>query len=107
MPTTSTDSAVSMQAQFSRLVADWKQQSRFMSNTAQMAMLKPYQRIIGMGLPVVPLLLSELQREPDHWYWALENITGENPVKPENQGYVRKMAEDWLNWGKTQGFLAS
>jgi hypothetical protein len=29
-----------------------------------MAMLKPYQRIIGMGGPAVPLILDELRREP-------------------------------------------
>jgi hypothetical protein len=50
---------------FQRLAAEWKEQSRYLSNTAQMAMLEPYQGIIGMGLPVVPLILEELQREPD------------------------------------------
>ncbi len=43
-----------------------------------MAMLNPYQRIIGIGWPVVPLILDELQREPDQWFWALEAITDEN-----------------------------
>ena len=40
-----------------------------------MTLLRPYQRIIGMGLPVVPLILEELEREPDQWFWALEAIT--------------------------------
>jgi hypothetical protein len=56
---------------FQRLAAEWKEQTRFLSNSAQMAMLKPYQRIIGMGPPVVPLILDELRREPDQWFWAL------------------------------------
>lgn len=56
---------------FRRLASEWKEQSRYLSNTtAQMAILKPYQRIIGMGWPVVPLILDELQREPDQWFWA-------------------------------------
>jgi len=29
----------------------------------QMALLRPYQSIIGMGMPVVPLILEELERE--------------------------------------------
>lgn len=33
---------------FERLTAEWKRQSRHLSNTAQMAMLKPYPKIIGM-----------------------------------------------------------
>ena len=35
---------------FRRLAQEWKQKSRHLSNTAQMAMLRPYQQIIGMGL---------------------------------------------------------
>jgi hypothetical protein len=90
---------------FQRLASEWKEQSRYLSNTAQMAMLKPYQRIIGMGWPVVPLILEELQREPDQWFWALEAITGDNPVPPEAAGRVRLMAKAWIEWGTRQGLL--
>lgn len=96
-----------MRERFQRLAADWKQQSRYLSNTAQMAMLKPYQRIIGMGWAAVPLILAELQREPDQWFWALEAITEENPVPPEVAGYVRKTAEAWVNWGRERGLVES
>ena len=91
---------------FRRLVAEWKQQSRYLSNTAQMAMLKPYQRIIGMGWPVVTLILEELRREPDQWFWALEAITEENPVPPEAAGQVRRMAQAWIDWGIRRGLLS-
>jgi hypothetical protein len=90
---------------FRRLALEWKEQSRYLSNTAQMAMLKPYQRIIGMGESAVPLILEELQREPDQWFWALEAITEENPVPPEAAGKVRAMAQAWIEWGKRQGLL--
>ena len=56
---------------FRQLAAEWKEQSRHMSSAAQMAMLKPYQQIIGMGEVAMPLLLEELQRDPDQWFWAL------------------------------------
>lgn len=85
---------------FQRLAAEWKDRSRYLSNPAQMAMLEPYQRIIGMGPPVVPLILEELRREPDHWFWALEAITEENPVPPEAAGKVRLMARAWVEWGE-------
>jgi hypothetical protein len=88
---------------FQQLSAEWKAKSHHMSNTAQMAMLRPYQRIIGMGLPAVPLILAELAQQPDQWFWALEAITGENPVPPEAAGNVRLMAQAWLDWGKTRG----
>ncbi|MDR3620579.1 MAG: hypothetical protein P4L85_14605 [Paludisphaera borealis] len=90
---------------FRRLAAEWKEQSRYLSNSAQMAMLRPYQRIIGMGSPVVPLILEELRREPDQWFWALEAITEENPVPPEDMGKVRRMADAWIRWGEREGVL--
>ena len=90
---------------FLRLAAGWKDQSRSLSNSTQMALLRPYQRIIGMGLPVVPLILEELQREPDQWFWALEAITEENPVPPEAAGVVKLMARAWIDWGREQGYI--
>ena len=90
---------------FSRLKAEWKDQSRYLSNSAQMALLRPSKRIIGMGLPVVPLILEELKREPDQWLWALEAIIEENPVPPEAAGAVTLMAKAWLDWGREQGYV--
>jgi hypothetical protein len=98
-----TDTA--LRDRFHRLAAEWKERSRYLSNSAQIAMLKPYQRLIGMGPQVVPLILEELEREPDQWFWALEAITEENPVPPEAVGNVRRMAQAWIDWGKKQGLL--
>jgi len=92
---------------FTLLAAEWKDRSRYLSNTAQIAMLKPYQQIIGMGKPAVPLILKELEREPDQWFWALEAITGENPVPKEAAGKVQQMAQSWIDWGKAKGLLAA
>src|SRR5579883_3302146 len=87
-----------LRERFRRLTAEWKEQSRYLSNSAQMAMLRPYQRIIGMGWPAVPLILEEMQREPDQWFWALEAITEENPVPPDAAGYVQRSVDAWLEW---------
>lgn len=92
---------------FQMLAAQWKAKSRHISNTAQMAMLKPYQQIIGMGQDALPLIFEELAREPDHWFWALEAITLENPVPPEANGKVKLMADAWVAWAKQKGFLAA
>ena len=90
---------------FRHLASEWKEQSRYLSNSAQMAMLKPFQQIIGMGWSAVPLILEELQREPDQWFWALEAITDANPVPSEAAGNARLMARAWVEWGKRQGLL--
>lgn len=102
---TSAPQDLDVNERFRRLAAEWKEESRYLSNTAQMAMLRPYQRIIGMGEPVVPLILEELRREPDHWFWALEAITEQNPIPPEAAGKVHLMAQAWISWGQQQGIL--
>jgi hypothetical protein len=104
-PTVVLTPGTDIRERFYRLASEWKEQSRYLSNTAQMAMLKPYQRIIGMGWPVVPLILDELQREPDQWFWALEAITDVNPIPAEAAGNVRLMAQAWVEWGIRQGLL--
>jgi len=47
----------------------------------QRALHPAYQRIIAWAGSPVPLLLRELQRQPDHWLWALQAITGEQPAR--------------------------
>lgn len=64
-----------------------------------------YQRIIGFGLPAVPLILAELRRELDHWFWAFKAITGEDPVPAERRGNMKEMAEIWLEWGRQRGYV--
>lgn len=94
------------EGRFRRLAAEWKEQARYLSDSRRMAMLQPYQAIIGMGLAVVPLILEELRAEPHHWYWALEAITGDNPVPVDVDGDMSRIREAWLEWGRQQGLIA-
>jgi hypothetical protein len=91
---------------FKQFAKQWKNESRYMSNTAQMAMLRSYQNIIGMGEPAIPMILEELRRKPDHWFWALEAITLENPVSQEAMGKVEEMANEWVQWGIKKGYIS-
>ncbi len=91
---------------FQRLKDDWKSKTRHLSNTAQISLVFSYQQMIGMGPPVVPLILAELEKEPDHWFWALEAITGENPVTKSDAGDIEASAQSWVEWGRQQGLLA-
>lgn len=95
----------STQERFHKLVANWKAKSRHLSNVAQISMVFSYQSIIGMGPEVVPLILAELDKEPDHWFWALEAITGENPVGDDIAGDMEASAKAWLQWGRKNGLL--
>jgi hypothetical protein len=92
---------------FQRLAAAWRRQAQFLSNSVQIAMLEPYQHIIGMGEAVVPLILEEMHREPGQWFWALQAITEQDPVPPEARGKVREMTAAWLEWGRQHGLIES
>lgn len=91
---------------FDALAERWKKETAHQSNIAKRALHPAYQEIIGMGERVVPLLLAELRREPDDWFWALQAITGANPVGAANRGYLRAMAAAWAQWGLEKGYKA-
>jgi hypothetical protein len=94
--------AETIEDKFHRLADGWREESQLMSSSGAMARLESYQSIIQMGRVAIPLILRELEREPDHWFIALETITGENPVPNDHRGIVGLMAEDWLRWGREQ-----
>ncbi|WP_414513389.1 hypothetical protein [Nostoc sp. PCC 9305] len=89
---------------FSELAEQWRRETGMLSVASKISMHPAYQRIIGMGQPVVPLIMRELEREPDHWFWALSAITGANPVKAEQRGRLQQMAVAWIEWGKANGY---
>ena len=70
-----------------------------------MATHPAYQQIIGMGKEAIPLILEELQREEDHWFWALKAITGEDPVPGKDWGKIQAMRAAWLAWGRSRRLL--
>src|SRR5436309_11863212 len=89
---------------FHELVDLWKRGRGHHSSSARLAEHPAYQQIIGMGPEVIPLLMRELEREPDHWFRVLHALTGANPVPLESCGKVLEMADAWLRWGREQGY---
>lgn len=89
---------------FRRLSKRWKEETGFYSSLAQISSHPSYQQIVGMGPEVVPILLSALVQRPDHWFVALHHITGANPVLESSRGNIRRMADDWIKWGRAQGY---
>jgi hypothetical protein len=90
---------------FRVLAKAWRNDCQWTSSINEMVSHYAYQEIIGMGPDAIPILLNEMQRDPDHWSWALRAITGENPVKEEHRGNIDLMAQEWVQWGKERGYL--
>lgn len=99
-------STAELEHTFRALAAQWREETGHISSITKIVIHPCYQRIIGLGPNVIPLLLRELQTdEPDYWFWALNAITGEDPVNPEDLGNLPKMASAWLNWGEQRGYI--
>jgi hypothetical protein len=86
---------------FAELAAEWRRDTRFLSSITEMASHPSYQKIIALGRPAIPLILREIEQRPDHWFWALNAITGEDPVDPEDD--FDQAVEAWLRWGCSAG----
>ena len=95
---------VKLETTFLQLTEQWQRETGMLSVVSKISMHPAYQRIIGMGQPVVPLIMRELEREPDHWFWALSAIIGVNPVRPEQKGKLQEMAQAWIIWGQANGY---
>jgi hypothetical protein len=90
---------------FLSLAQEWKSATAHLSSITDISLHPAYQRIIGMGEMAVPFILQEMSDRPDHWFWALKAITGDNPVLPEHQGRIKLMTKDWLIWGRRKGYI--
>lgn len=61
-----------------------------------------YRAIVAYGRPAIPFILAALRRENSLLVWSLPDITGENPVREDSAGNIRKMNEDWQRWWREQ-----
>jgi hypothetical protein len=106
MPRVSSASEQSAVAErFEALAAQWKTATALLSSTTAMVSHPAYQAIIALGPLAVPLLLRDLEREPVHWFEALQAIIGEDPVRREHWGNIPAMRADWLAWGRQRGLI--
>jgi hypothetical protein len=89
---------------FARLAAEWKDFESPSSSAMDLAMHPCYQQIIGMGEIAIPFLIEQLEREPDHWFWALYCITGVDPVPESDRGDIDAMSVAWIDWAGKHGY---
>src|SRR5258706_12757967 len=94
-----------MVARFVALASRWRTETGMLSSSSARALHPAYQQIIGMGPAALPLLLRELERAQEGWFWALKAITGEDPVPSKHRGKHSEMVRDWLQWGRNRGYI--
>lgn len=87
------------------LIDEWKRDTLFLSSSTDLILHPAYQRIMTYGRVALGPLLRDLQKAPNHWFWALRTIAGENPVPKGSEGDVSVAAAAWLSWGRTNGLI--
>ena len=96
---TLTSERAGLHGRFRYLTAWWKTDTEFQSSVSRIAMHPGYQQIIGMGKEVLPLILHDLEATQAPWFWALQAISGADPIPPDDRGYVDRMTRAWIRWG--------
>src|SRR5437667_384459 len=92
-----------IEEKFRSLANQWRRETRYVSSITQRTSNVSYLKIIAMGWSAVPLLLRELEKNRDHWIWALYIITGQDPA--EGIEIYDDAVEAWLTWGKQNHYL--
>ena len=88
-----------------RFLADtWHKAVAHLSSTTKRNSHPAYQEIIKLGPEVVPFLLRDMQDHLTHWFFALSEITGANPIPAAAAGNVPLMVDYWLRWAKENGY---
>jgi hypothetical protein len=98
-------------AQFNDLYKQWQKSRKLTSSiVGDITRNQFYFQIAGMGQRALPFIFSHLEDEtkagkPDHWFPALNAITGVDPVQQKDRGNIHKMALAWLEWGRQEGYV--
>lgn len=94
-----------VRAQFEELFQKWQSETALSSSGTAIVSHTAYLQIVSMGEVVTPFILLKLLENPQHFFYALYQITGENPVPLAHAGNLQQMTLDWLSWGQTKGYL--
>ncbi len=95
----------SLRIRFDELVSIWLDETLASSSTVEICTHWAYQRIIGLGPDVVPLILQAVAQGQRHWSWALAALTGENPAAgTESQ---QGAADAWVRWAVERHYLSA
>lgn len=91
-PSVSIDAATV--ARFEALVHSWRSETMFSSSLLDICTNRHYQRIIGLGPAVVPLIVEQIRAGTHHWGWALSALTQSDLVVECET--IEEVGEAWL-----------
>jgi hypothetical protein len=96
---------IEIEEKFCKLRDEWREDMMFVSSTTERMIHPAYLKIIEMGPTVIPLLLKDMQQNYEHWFHALQVLTGGDPTDPDHPGNIMLLTEAWVKWGYEKGYL--
>ncbi|MGA9408422.1 MAG: hypothetical protein WBW71_14905 [Bacteroidota bacterium] len=92
----------SLAKEFPKLVTQWREETFHLSSLTKIYAHPAYQRIMAMGTDGLSLVLSELQKKPDRWFYALKFMAGEDVAAGMKNEDARAA---WLEWGYKNNYI--
>ena len=96
--------STNVRRRFEELAAAWHKAVGHHSSSTLRNKHPTYQEIVRLGPEVVPLLLQDMEKNHTHWFAALRQLTGADPIPDSAAGNIPKMVEAWLHWAKGNGY---
>lgn len=90
---------------FNELKSKWLEDTSFLSNIDEKTNHIAYKEIISFGLDILPFIIDDLIENQNHWFYALETITGINPILNGDEGNIPAMTEAWSNWAEENNLI--
>ena len=85
----------------------WKQQIEYIE-VDEVVLPPPVKKLVWNGEDFVPMMLFDFECPDEsgyvHWFHALVELTGANPVPFEDRGRVMAMVEHWIIWGRSSKY---
>lgn len=95
---------------FFELMARWWKADPYVNLASDPSVLQAhpgFRAIVQEGPRIAPMILRDYQSAPEApWDLALELIFPNVTFPEEHRGKPKPIREDWLTWGRTNGFLA-
>jgi len=102
--TATSDSAPGSRARFDELADQWRRETRNLSSTTDKLAHPAYREIVEMGPQVIPWIIARLRDGSRHWFFALNELSGVNPVDASLENDLPAMIRAWEQWipGRTK-----
>lgn len=91
------------EAEFNELVEQWRRETRFHSSLSKKFTHSAYVTIMAGGKSALSLILKELERTPDHWFYALRYIVRKDIAAGRETFEDARTA--WLDWGRENNYI--